>query len=628
MQSIHMAIDGDDTAPGTAEKPVARLERAVELARTSGFHVIRIHGGVYEQVTLMLDARDNGLAIEAAEGETPVLMGGYVATGWHSDGDHFLACDIPEVKDGTLDFRSPIVNGRFPERARYPEEGALLHTSVFSSHWMSTAAGGWDVKPTHEQLTTMAYDGDDLGSWLDVKNAEVQIFHSWDDSLMGLSSIDTERKTVTFSKEAGHPPGAFARHDSQNPKQKNYIVWNIREGMTRPGQWYLDRTRGKMVYWPRPGETAETLRVIIPTQQHVIHIASQNDVAVANITVRGLEIMGTTTPLDSAGFGATKMPGMIECVGDVSKITLEQLHLHHPGGTAIKAVPVDKLIPSAISIRDCRIEHCGGCGISLFDVQESSAEDCRVLYTGEIYTSAIALTIRGHSNRIAHNEVAFCPYSAITSGGVANRVEENFIHDFMNVLDDGAAVYCYGLKHGLYRGNVTIGSAIKGRIAHAYYLDELSDGSVVEDNLAIDTCWASHNHMSENCTLRNNLFLDRGDTKITLTRCHHFFFERNVMVAGGTISIHGSADRFTSFFNNLLVSHVGKTINHWYEPENYSGLGEEPMVFDHGNTYEDPGVVVSSDYRVTVTRPELLRERGIVLRMDFSAAGPRNKNIL
>jgi len=46
---------------------------------------------------------------------------------------------------------------------------------------------------------------------------------------------------------------------------RRYAIWNIREGMHEPGQWYLDRRRGLVVYWPKPGEDVHHLEIVAPT---------------------------------------------------------------------------------------------------------------------------------------------------------------------------------------------------------------------------------------------------------------------------------------------------------------------------------------------------------------------------
>ena len=40
--------------------------------------------------------------------------------------------------------------------------------------------------PTMAERTTMKYDPADIGPWLEVKNAEVRVYHMWDESLLGV----------------------------------------------------------------------------------------------------------------------------------------------------------------------------------------------------------------------------------------------------------------------------------------------------------------------------------------------------------------------------------------------------------------------------------------------------------
>ena len=186
---------------------------------------------------------------------------------WEQDGDGLYAASLPGVKEGTWDFRALIVNGRYCPRARLPEKGFFEHPSVFDVPWMSTTGGGWKRKPTDAELTTMKYKPADLGPWLDIRNAEITVYHMWDESLVGISANDPNSHTLTFSTPSGHPPGAFG--------VKNYVVWNVREGMTQPGQWYLDRTRGKVVYWPLPGEDMGKARMIAPTVESIITLRAR-----------------------------------------------------------------------------------------------------------------------------------------------------------------------------------------------------------------------------------------------------------------------------------------------------------------------------------------------------------------
>lgn len=138
-----------------------------------------------------------------------------------------------------------VVNGRIAPRAGLPEAGRFTHRTGFKVPWMSTTGGGWQRKPTAEELTTLVYKPGDLGSWLDVDDAELTVYHSWDESLVRLRAHDPATHTLGFATPAGHPPRSFG--------VREYVVWNVRQGMKHPGQWYLNRKAGKLVYWPLPG---------------------------------------------------------------------------------------------------------------------------------------------------------------------------------------------------------------------------------------------------------------------------------------------------------------------------------------------------------------------------------------
>ena len=173
MRIFFVAPKGDARGTGSLRDPVATLGRAIEAAREPGAaHGSRIilRGGNYFDVSVELTAADSGLTIEAAAGETPVLLGGRPIRGWKRDGNGFYAAALPGVKEGTWDFRSLIVDGRYVARARYPREGKLTHLSRFKVRWMSTTKGGWERKPTNRELATMRIEPGQLPRSVDPAN--------------------------------------------------------------------------------------------------------------------------------------------------------------------------------------------------------------------------------------------------------------------------------------------------------------------------------------------------------------------------------------------------------------------------------------------------------------------------
>ncbi len=213
---FYIAPAGNDSAWGTRDRPLATLAVARDAARKAGtgpHRIIVMPGDYFLSTTLELDARDNGLTIEAAEAGKSTLYGGRTVSNWRRDGEKFWCADLPGVKEGAWDFRALVVNDRMPQRARAPESGTFLHQSKFDVPWLSSVAGGWERKPTTQELNTMLYDPKDVPATLDVRNAEVRIYHMWDESLVGVSGNDTSASCADFRSSCEITAGRLRRKE-------------------------------------------------------------------------------------------------------------------------------------------------------------------------------------------------------------------------------------------------------------------------------------------------------------------------------------------------------------------------------------------------------------------------------
>ncbi|NQT02046.1 MAG: right-handed parallel beta-helix repeat-containing protein, partial [Planctomycetes bacterium] len=449
----YVAVNGDDSWSGRLPRanakrtdgPFATLEAACKASRKLGTKrqkkIIIQQGRYFFDKPLVLTDRDAGLSIESAPGARVYIYGGRKIIGWKKWHGHpareFYAAELPGVKSGSWDFRALVVNGRFCPRARLPEKGYFEHLSNFNVPWMSTTGGGWKRKPTKEELTTLKYRPEDLGPWLDINNAEVTVYHMWDESMVGILVMDTVSHTLTFTNPSGHPPGAFG--------VKKYVVHNVREGLTRPGQWYLDRSAGKVVYWPLPGEDMAKVEAFAPTIESIIRIEGTKDKPAGDITIRGITLSVTTTPLEAGGFGAGKFEGAVT-IASARNCRLLELEIVNVGGQGIKASG------SGLRIERCNVHHTGACGIRCSGTS-NVVIDNHIRNVGLTYPSAIALQGGGRDCEISHNEIHETPYTAINWGGQNNRIEHNLIYHAMQELHDGAGIYCFAGKGLILRGN-------------------------------------------------------------------------------------------------------------------------------------------------------------------------------
>lgn len=616
VATLYVAADGNDSWSGRsawpgadgADGPLATLDAACKAARLLGTaqqrRIVVGAGEYFFDEPIVLTDKDNGLTIEAASGADVRLYGGRKVTGWRKDGPNFYAAALPGVKEGQWDFRALIVNGRYCRRARLPEEGRFEHRSVFDVRWMSTTGGGWQRKPTEQELTTLKYKPEDLGPWLDIRNAEVTVYHMWDDSLVGVSAIAADSHTLTFSSPTGHPAGAFG--------VKTYVVWNVREGMTEPGQWYLDRTAGKVVYWPLPGEEMSEAEVLAPVVESIVTLKGSQANPVKNVTLRGLTLSTTTTPLKAGGFGAGRFDGALSVSG-AENCAFSDLEIVNAGGQGIKATGAD------LRIQKCHVHHVGACGIR-FSGTRVEILDNHVHDVGLTYPSAIALVGGGRDSLVAHNHVHHAPYSAINYGGQNTRIEANLIHDAMLELHDGGGIYCFAGKNLILRGNYIRDIVDTGGYgASAYYLDERSEGCLVEGNLSVNVVRPSHNHMAIGNTIRNNVFINEGDLRLTWPKSSEYRFEKNILWAQGKI-VFDNREGITTLAGNVLYSAQGKV--ECKKLNQYSQAGEYRMDADAANVQADPKLVAYRDGKVRIAADSPAAALGIE-PIDVSNAGPR-----
>ncbi len=552
---IHVAANGRDTwsgrlaAPnadrtdGPLASPAAAVTAARQLAAGTPRRIVLHTGRYYVEQAIVLGPDDSGLTVAAATGETPVLLGGRALSGWQPDGDRFLAVDLPPLDGQPWDFRLLQVNGGWRHRARYPKTGRLTHLTDFKVPWMSTTGGGWQRKPTDEELTTLRYRAGDLPADLDLRNAELTVYHMWDESLVGLASHDPATQTLRFRNKAGHPPGAFGQHD--------YVVQNTREGMTEPGRWYLDRSRQKLVYWPLPDEHPGAIDAVAPTTQVIIRLAGTKERFVRDVALVGLQFGVTSTPLKAGGFGAGAYEGAVT-VTYAADCRLEALRISNVAGQGIKTWQT-----TGLRVSRCEIASAGACGLK-FDGRDAVVSDNRVHHIGLAYPSAIALWAGGQGHLVEHNEVHHCPYTGIAAGGQDTRIEANLIHHAMEVLHDGAGIYITFCKRLVVRGNVIRDIVDTGGYgASAYYLDEQAEDCLVEGNLSYRVVRCSHNHMAKRNTVRHNVFVNDGDLLLTFPKSTEYAFEHNVLRAGGKIVFQNPAG-VTKWTGNLLHSATGK----------------------------------------------------------------------
>lgn len=540
---VDWAAGSDGT--GSSRTPYRTVNEAVSALRTNGGarDVVIAPGIYYFPETLELDERLSGVTIRAEKEGTVVFSGAEPVVGWRSvENAPFWEAEVAGVREGKRFFRSLIVNGRLATRAQYPAgTNRLYNTGVWNVRWMSSVGNGWERPPTRDELVVMPYRAGDLPTDFDCASAEVRVFHMWNESLVRVASNDTAQAKLFFREPMECPAGAHRRN--------GYVIHNTREGLTEPGQWRLDCTVGKLVYWPLPNEDMTKIRVFAPKTETLLSIVGKPGQPVTNVTIRGIAFEGTRPPMRRASFGGVGLPGAL-AVRDAAGCVFTNLRFVNTG--AIGA--------TFWKCRDCRVtdsvfEDTGSCAMTASTMTNFVFRANKIHRTGRVFQSACGVSVNGLDVHFAANEISDTPYCGVCFGGQRVVFENNRVSRVMTLLHDGAAFYGGGNGNCVMRGNYVTDIAPngKGNGCSAFYFDEGAYDGLVESNRTEGVALPVHNHMARRIMVRGNDFRMNGDCRITFARCRDSVFVDNVCRYAGTLTLP-DATVFREWKGNTFIA--------------------------------------------------------------------------
>jgi hypothetical protein len=146
-KQFHVAVNGNDQAPGSAAKPFRTISAAAQVAQPGD--VITVHAGVYrERVAPPRGGTSDRKRIvyQAAPGEKVEIKGSEVAKGWEKVQDEVWKVRLPNSLFGSFNPYSDLIHGDwFTGHGREHHSGAVY----LNGEWLREAAKLDDVlKPT------------------------------------------------------------------------------------------------------------------------------------------------------------------------------------------------------------------------------------------------------------------------------------------------------------------------------------------------------------------------------------------------------------------------------------------------------------------------------------------------
>jgi len=304
----------------------------------------------------------------------------------------------------------------------------------------------------------------------------------WSDEVLPIASIDAASGVVRLGMP--HRYGLAARG--------RFRVINILAELDAPGEYWIDRTGGRIVAWI-PDALREALRSLSLLAEPLMRVDGARDVRIAGIA-----------------FERTR-GGAIEARG-VERLAIEECRFQNLGTFAVDAEGV------AIRAARCLFKDVGGRGVRLVGgdrkmlvASGSAIEDCVFVGCGRVLRSYNpAIDLEGVGHRVVRNEISQHPHIAVFLRGNDHVIEANDIHHVVLETGDAGAVYCGRdwTSHGnVIRGNLF--SAIEGsdaRFQNAVYLDDMASGFLVEGNLFVDCNWGILAGGGRDNMIRANIF--------------------------------------------------------------------------------------------------------------------------
>ena len=373
------------------------------------------------------------------------------------------------------------------------------------------------------------------------------------------------------------------KHGSQ---LADYYLDNVFEGLSDPGEWYLDRKEGRLYYLPCKGETPEKTEVIAPRCLQLLALVGkpEQNQFVEHIRFEGIRFAHTDWRHPDSSDGATFI-----CPENSSNSFSRRLGRGNKAAAAQGACDVPGIIylegARFCAIEQCIIEHAGWYGVEIADAchgirivgnvirdmgaggvkingAASSDLSVKIRQTGHhritdneisdcgiIFHSAVGiLSMNAHDVDICYNHIHDLFYSGVSCGwewgyqesvSRNNLIAYNHIHDLgKKLLSDMGGIYTLGVQPGtVLRNNLIyrISSAHYG--GWCIYPDEGSSHLLIENNVCYEADRQPfHQHYGRENVICNNIWAFGGEA-VSIYTCKEphrgFTWMRNIMVSNG-----------------------------------------------------------------------------------------------
>lgn len=454
------------------------------------------------------------------------------------------ADDLNIVPDGV---NSQGTTGSPDEIYTVASASAKNDNSSYEYNARQTIDGKIEPQKNYGWIVPEEYNFDEIGNIEDVEAHFLQYWYHRFKYVTGMSADGTE----VYASTEGLRPTWLA---------------NAYEFIDSVGEWYIDRSAGKIYY--KPDGTMTNKEAVLPVVQELIYMEGASNIVFDGIVfehtsfTRPSEIGYYDHQANAYADGAAWQQVTGGILIDSSKnITITNSEIRNMGTAGIKVRSKNSRSDS-VSITNCAIYDISYSGIIVGEVYNHSGYQSYQLVTNtliqnnyitrvglDIYDSPGIVATYTNGTVIDHNEIAYLPYSGVSLGwgwdkdnetAAAevgnNKITDNFVHDTGKAVRDGGSIYHLGsskdteisgnymynswdgddtFEHGIYLDQGSAYIEIMNNVVGGNVCDWLNQWKeTIHDNYWHDNYYHADLTMrddSTNSTIENNTAVEDGN---------------------------------------------------------------------------------------------------------------------
>ncbi|WP_165730758.1 PDZ domain-containing protein [Polaribacter sp. 20A6] len=474
VKEIYVSKNVVEKADGSKENPFSSLEYAVkkasELKQKNKNISIEIKigsGDYYLKKAIEITPKLSGLTITGNTSDVTLKGSVPLNLDWSKLNDTIFVAD---VKEG-LDFDQLVINNKPQILARYPNYDETAH------YWQGFAAD--------------AISKERIATWKNPKGAYFNALHGgkWGGFHYVITGVNEDGTAIL--------KGGQQNNRGSKPHEEYRMVENVLEELDSAGEWFLDKKKNKLYYWPLANTNLKTAKVEVSVLKDLIQVVGTLENPVKNITISNISFQNTQRtfmeefePLLRSDW--TIYRGAVLFFEGTENCKVEDNEFTNLGGNVIMASKYNK----GLQITGNHIHDAGASAISF--IGDASAVRSPSFNYGQYIDANKLDTVAGPKNELYPRECL---------------VENNLIHRIGRVEKQTAGVQIsmamditvrHNSIYDVPRAGINIGDGTWG-------------GHILEFNDVFNTVLETSDHGSFNSWGRDRFWLPKRNVMDSLT---------------------------------------------------------------------------------------------------------------